>query len=126
MNADDAERVFVADVDELHPGDRKIVDAGDTSVGVFNVDGTFYALRNQCAHQGGPVCTGKLQGKIVAEFTEPGERVRDQFDDDTPVIACPWHGYEYEVETGTHVGTDSCSIPTYEVIVEGEKVYVEV
>lgn len=119
------DRVFVAETAALEPGERKIVDAGETSIGVFNVDGEFYALENRCAHQGGPVCTGKQQGAIVGEFVGPGERVEERFDDEAPVIACPWHGYEYELETGTHVGTDSCSIPTYDVVVDGGNVYVE-
>ena len=30
------------------------------SIGVFNVQGQYYALRNQCPHQGAPLCRGKV------------------------------------------------------------------
>lgn len=120
-----SEMVFVARGDEITAGDRKIIDVGDTSIGVFNIDGEYYALENQCAHQGGPVCTGKQQGAIVGEFSGPGERVHDRFDEDNPVIACPWHGFEYEIKTGEHVGDPTVSIPTYPVNIEADKIYLE-
>ena len=40
------------------PGERKLVEIGGRSIGVFNVDGEYYALRNRCPHQGGPLCDG--------------------------------------------------------------------
>ena len=44
--------------DEIPPGSRKIVEVDGRSIGVFNVDGEFLALRNRCPHQGGPLCEG--------------------------------------------------------------------
>ena len=50
------ERHVVARAEEIPPGGRKIVRiAGRGEIGVFNVDGAFYALKNTCAHQG---CAG--------------------------------------------------------------------
>ena len=48
----------VATVDEIPPGERKIVEIGGRSLGIFNIKGEFYALRNICPHQGGPLCEG--------------------------------------------------------------------
>ena len=46
------QRHVVGKVDELPPGERKIVPVGGKGgIGVFNVDGTFYALRNMCPAQ---------------------------------------------------------------------------
>lgn len=53
-------KYVVAAVDEMAPGARKIVDAGGRSLGIFNLGGEFFALRNRCPHQGGPLCEGKL------------------------------------------------------------------
>ncbi|HEY2440280.1 MAG TPA: Rieske 2Fe-2S domain-containing protein, partial [Solirubrobacteraceae bacterium] len=50
--------VVVARADEIAPGERKIVQIGSRSIGVFNVAGEYFALRNRCPHQGGPLCQG--------------------------------------------------------------------
>ena len=72
----------VAKVDEIPLGERKIVALNGRSIGVFNVQGTFYALRNRCPHQGGPLCEGQLSGFATAEvpgkyeYTRKGEILR--------------------------------------------------
>jgi len=88
-------RYVVATIDEIPPGGRKLVEVGGRSVGVFNVEGEFFALRNRCPHQGGPLCKGRVSGVLVSplpgdyRLTRPGEIVR-----------CPWHGWEFDVRTG--------------------------
>ena len=64
-------RHIVATVGEIPPGGRKIVEAAGRSIGVFNVGGEYFALRNRCPHQGGPLCEGLLWGLL--EASEPGE-----------------------------------------------------
>ena len=49
-------RHVVATVEEIPPGQRKIVEVAGRSIGIFNVSGEFFALRNRCPHQGGPLC----------------------------------------------------------------------
>jgi hypothetical protein len=61
----------VATLDEIPPGGKKIVEVAGRSIGVFNVGGEFFALRNRCPHQGGPLCLGKLSGFVVSPV--PGE-----------------------------------------------------
>jgi nitrite reductase/ring-hydroxylating ferredoxin subunit len=88
-------KYVVATVDEIPPGERKIVDVDGRSIGVFNVGGEYFALLNRCPHQGGPLCKGNTHGFLrsagVGEFhyTRAGEIVR-----------CPWHGWEYDLRTG--------------------------
>lgn len=50
-----AARHIVGRVSELPPGTSKIVDAGGRSIGVFNVNGPYYALLNRCLHQAAPL-----------------------------------------------------------------------
>jgi 3-phenylpropionate/trans-cinnamate dioxygenase ferredoxin subunit len=88
-------RYVVAPVEEIPPGGRKIVTCGRREIGVFNVDGEFYALRNRCPHQGGPLCAGALWGSITA--SAPGEF---RYDERHDVLTCPWHGWEFDVKTG--------------------------
>jgi 3-phenylpropionate/trans-cinnamate dioxygenase ferredoxin subunit len=85
----------VATVDEIPPGARKIVDVAGRSIGVFNVNGEYFAVLNRCPHQGGPLCLGNTLGFLhssgVGEFhyTRAGE-----------ILRCPWHGWEYDLRTG--------------------------
>lgn len=85
----------VAMVDEIPPGERKIVEVAGRSIGVFNVGGEFYALRNICPHQGGPLCEGRLTGFIMARV--PGEYTYTRRGE---IVRCPWHGWEFDVKTG--------------------------
>lgn len=120
-----SERIRVCESSELPPGERTIINAGGRSIGVFNYNGQYYALENRCAHKYGPVCNGKLQGALKGEFLEPGLRVREYFDEEIPAISCPWHGWEYDLRTGTHLGDPDYSIPSYDVIEENGELFVE-
>ena len=118
------DRVEVTSVEGFEPGDREIVEADSRSIGVFNVGGDYFALRNHCPHDSGPVCTGRVRSRLTGTYEAPGERITEAFDG-APSITCPWHGWEYDVETGTHVGDESISLQTYDVVVEDGTVYVE-
>jgi nitrite reductase/ring-hydroxylating ferredoxin subunit len=85
----------VGTVDEIPPGERKIVEVAGRSIGVFNVGGEFYALRNTCPHQGGPLCQGQLTGLLMARV--PGEY---SYTHRGQILRCPWHGWEFDVKTG--------------------------
>ena len=85
----------VGTVDELPPGARKIVDIAGRSIGVFNVGGEFYALRNTCPHQSGPLCEGRLTGFLMARV--PGEYSYTRRGE---ILRCPWHGWEFDIKTG--------------------------
>jgi 3-phenylpropionate/trans-cinnamate dioxygenase ferredoxin subunit len=87
--------VIVARADEIGPGERKLVQVGGRSLGVFNVGGEYYAVRNRCPHQGGPLCEGLQFAPLRSGG--PGEYTRGS---DGEIIRCPWHGWEFSVRTG--------------------------
>lgn len=88
-------RYIVASVEEIPPGERKIVEIASRSIGVFNVNGEFFALRNRCPHQGGPLCTGPVGGFVSS--SGPGDyRVTRHGE----ILRCPWHGWEFDIRTG--------------------------
>src|SRR5919107_1421751 len=60
-------RFVVGKADEIPPGSRKIVRVAGRSIGVFNVAGEYYAIRNRCPHQGAPLCEGKLWGVLKSD-----------------------------------------------------------
>jgi 3-phenylpropionate/trans-cinnamate dioxygenase ferredoxin subunit len=86
---------LVAPVEEIPPGERRIVEIDRRSIGVFNVGGHFHALRNRCPHQGGPLCEGQVLGAVHS--SGPGDF---QYDADRRILACPWHGWEFDLATG--------------------------
>jgi 3-phenylpropionate/trans-cinnamate dioxygenase ferredoxin subunit len=88
-------RYVVAEAGEIPPGGRKIVEVAGRSLGIFNVNGEYFALRNRCPHQGAPLCEGRLWGALTADrpgefhYSRPGE-----------ILACLWHGWEFDLRTG--------------------------
>jgi len=88
-------KVVVGKVSDFEDGDRKIIDVNGKSIGVFLIGGRFYALRNRCPHQFGPLCVGTLAPRAIS--SGPGD-VR--MDSGPPLLACPWHGWEYDIATG--------------------------
>lgn len=120
-----SERIAVCQTGELQPGDQQIVETErGISIGVFNVDGEYHALLNTCLHQNGPVCEGNVEAKIVGEHPGIGKRVREKFSDEQ-VIKCPWHGWEYEIETGRLLDDESMSLPTFDVVTEDGTIFVD-
>lgn len=88
-------RYIVATVDEIPPGGRKIVEVAGRSIGIFNLGGEFFALRNRCPHQGGPLCEGKTFGLVQARV--PGEV---EYSRAGEILTCAWHGWEFDIRTG--------------------------
>lgn len=108
-------RYVVASVDEIPEGGRKIVALGPRSIGVFNVGGEYFALRNRCPHQGGPLCEGKLWGTVEAAL--PGEF---ETGEQPEILTCPYHGWEFHIRTGqSWCDPDRLRIRTYQVHVAG-------
>jgi nitrite reductase/ring-hydroxylating ferredoxin subunit len=107
-------RHVVGFVAEVPPGARKIVEVEGRSIGVFNVHGTFYALRNTCPHQGGPLCRGSIKGMTMP--SAPGEYVWAR---EGEILRCPWHGWEFDLTTGRAIcEPHRTRVRTYEVTVE--------
>lgn len=116
-----AERYVVCRVEELPPGSRKIVCVGGRSIGVFNVHGHFYAIKNTCPHQGAPLCLGKVTGTTL-----PSPVGEYRWGREGEIIRCPWHGWEFDITTGRSVfNPHRMRVKTYEVTVEPEDPSVE-
>ena len=110
-------RYVIARVDEFPPGTRRIVDIDGRSIGVFNVDGTFYALRNSCPHQGAALCSGTVLGSVSSPG--PGEYY---YDAEHKLLTCPWHNWEFDMATGqSWFDPAKTRVRPYEVLVESGK-----
>jgi nitrite reductase/ring-hydroxylating ferredoxin subunit len=109
-----ATKYIVGSTAEIGPGQRKIVEANGISIGVFNVNGTYYALRNRCPHQGAPLCQGSLTGTALP--SNPGEYIWARHGE---ILRCPWHGWEFDVTTGRSVcNPGGVRVRAYEVTVD--------
>ncbi len=82
--------VDVAGIEELTPGNFRVVDVDGALVAVFNLDGSYYAVEDVCTHDGGTLTGGAVQG--------------DE-------IVCPRHGARFCIKTGAVL-----SPPAYEPI----------
>jgi nitrite reductase/ring-hydroxylating ferredoxin subunit len=127
MSADDERtsgrsdrRHFVAAADDLDAGERIVVDVRGREIAVFNVDGDYHALSNYCTHQGGPACEGLLSGTVGVDEDRELCWARDG-----EIVACPWHGWEFDVTNGDHLGSDRYRLPHYDVVVADGDLYVE-
>ena len=108
------ERYIVCKASELPEGARKIIDAGGRSIGVFNVHGNYYALRNICPHQFAPLCLGQVTGTTLP--SQVGEYIYGR---EGEIVRCPWHGWEFDILTGRSIfNPHQVRVKTYDVTVE--------
>ena len=114
-------RHVVARVEEIPPGGRKIVRIEGREVGVFNLDGAFYALKNVCAHQGARVCLGKIGGTTL-----PSAVYEFRYGLEGRILRCPWHEWEYDITTGRSVFNPEVRVVTYPVEVAGGEIAVTI
>ncbi len=118
--------VYIGREDEFADRDRKVVAEGDLEIGVFLVDGAFYAYENRCVHRGGPVCQGRILNRVEEVLAEDKTSLGLKWSDQDVHIVCPWHGYEYNLKTGRHPGYKAARLRPFEVRLKDGEVYVVV
>ncbi len=95
-------------MNELGPGEMRLLEWEDLEIGVFNCAGTVYAIEDRCSHDNGPLVEGEL-------------------DQEACTIECPRHGSLFDLKTG-HPKTLPAYVPveTFPVIIEENAIKVEV
>lgn len=123
---EEAARVVVCATDELPPGGRRLVTPfrGRAGIGVFNVGGEYHALRNLCPHKLGPLCTGRVSGRVVAAGPPSAPGADLDLVEEGEIIRCPWHLWEFEIATGRCPVDPAMRVKTYPVRVEDGRVVV--
>ena len=76
---EDGSWTSVATYDQLLKTSALEVIVGDLVLAIFRHQGKLYAVDGMCSHQGGPLAEGIVEHGCVT---------------------CPWHGWQYELETG--------------------------
>jgi 3-phenylpropionate/trans-cinnamate dioxygenase ferredoxin subunit len=121
------ERVVVAKVSEIPAGGRKIVAPfrGRAGIGVFNVAGSFYALRNICPHKNGPLCTGEICGRIGTDAPPSTREAAISVDGLGEVLRCPWHQWPFDIATGRCLTDPTVRVKTFPVKIDGDDIVIE-
>lgn len=109
----------VADLDELEEAKARIVTIGGRSIGIIKANGKVYAVRNVCPHKGAPVCLGQVRGTML-----PSGPASFVFGLENQVLQCPWHGWEFDLDTGCQVSGDA-KLRLYPVTLQDRAVFLE-
>ena len=84
--------VSVVDITSLPPGQGRTIHLNGREFALWNVDGTFHCLDNDCPHRGGPLGAGCLQNGLVY---------------------CPLHGWGFDPRTGACENRPDKPVQTY-------------
>lgn len=107
---------------DLPIGDRKIVEVDGKTIGIFNVDGDYYALLNYCPHTGGALCLGPVTGTAM-----PTDKYEFIYGRAGSILRCAWHGWEFDIPTGKCLVDDKVRAKKYNVTIEnGDEVVVHI
>ena len=98
-----AEFITVAKTTDLNPGEKMLVEYDGEDVGLFNIEGEFYAISDVCTHDDGPLVDGRLDGDC---------------------IICPRHGARFNVKTGAQTMPAFSPVPLYKVEIEGDDILI--
>jgi 3-phenylpropionate/trans-cinnamate dioxygenase ferredoxin subunit len=102
------EIVEVCPLSELPPGAMRLIEHDGLEIGVFNCDGTLYAIEDRCSHDDGPLAEGS-------------------FDQQTCTIECPRHGSLFDLKTGKPKTLPAYEpVDTFPVIIDNETIKLEV
>jgi len=103
-----SEVIEVCPVNELGPGERRLVEWEDLEIGVFNCGGSLFAIEDRCSHDDGPLAEG-------------------EFDSERCTVECPRHGSLFDLKTGKPMTLPAyVPVETYPVIIEDETIKLEV
>jgi nitrite reductase/ring-hydroxylating ferredoxin subunit len=105
---------------------RLIVEVGETSSGIFRVEGQLYAYLNVCPHMGVAACQGKMLLRVLDLLADDKTQHGQGWDETDPHVVCPWHGFEFSIKTGCHAGIPSIRLRPVPVCEEEGVVYVTI
>ncbi|MFN8159460.1 MAG: non-heme iron oxygenase ferredoxin subunit [Solirubrobacterales bacterium] len=103
-----SQKIDICPLDELPPGEMRLVAVEERKIGVFNCGGDLYAIEDRCSHDNGPLAEGV-------------------FDPAACTVECPRHGSLFDLATGRPRTLPAFApVQTFAVGVEGSTVTLEV
>lgn len=101
------EFVEATELRNLPSNSHLVVSINGKDVLLFNVNNEISAIGNVCLHKGGSLSEGKLENKY-----------------DGCYVTCPWHGWEYNVKTGSAPPGFADQQAVYDVMVKQGRILV--
>jgi nitrite reductase/ring-hydroxylating ferredoxin subunit len=101
-----------------------LVRVGEYEVGVFRFKDGYRAYENVCAHQGGPVCSGVVIGKVEQVLRADQTVAFERESPDEIHVICPWHGWEYDLENGECATDRRIRLRGFDVELEADELFV--
>ncbi|HIJ81672.1 MAG TPA: Rieske (2Fe-2S) protein [Desulfuromonadales bacterium] len=96
--------VFAAKKSEVPNFGKKLVTVAGRDILLVNVKGIYFAVENECPHQGSP-----LNAALV----------KDGF------ISCPRHGYRFNLQDGSCAEHPELKLATFTVQIDGDDILVD-
>ena len=100
-------------------GERRLVEVGGHTIGVYRVDGAFFALADRCPHRAAPLCS---RGEVVNAVEWVGDELR--VTRLNSLVRCPWHKWDFDIATGQCTVDARLRVRRYAARVEGEELVV--
>ncbi|NMO94223.1 Rieske (2Fe-2S) protein [Paenibacillus lemnae] len=108
---------IVARSEDVPEGGHLLLQLEGREIGLYRVNGEFFALNNYCPHQGAPMCAGYVSGTTLASGVYEYQHGRSG-----EIIRCPWHGWEFDIKTGLSLFSSRVRVKIYKVIVEDDQI----
>lgn len=116
--------VWVGKVSDFADGDYKIFELGRREIGVFRLGDKIVAYENICPHMGGPVCQGGIFRRVDRVVQKGGAVLGPHFTDERHIV-CPWHGFEFSLETGAHPGDPNVRLRAVKLTIRDDEIYLD-
>ena len=114
----------IARVSEIGENEPTFVHLGTELIGIYKFKNRIFAYRNVCPHEGGPAVEGEVMGNIECSVSK-GQRMEQRVSKDVVNIVCPWHGIEYDIETGISRANTTLRLSKFQIIVEGDEILAD-
>jgi len=106
-------------VSDFPVGSHKVVQLRKLKIGVFKIDGEFFALPNICPHQFGPLSEGTVAGTMACTAATDWNH---EWIKDGEILTCPWHGIEFDIKTGQALASPKLKVRHYQISVDNGQV----
>lgn len=96
----------ICEVNEIPALGSRVVEAANISIALIRAEGDeIFAIEDKCPHKQGPLSQGIVHGKQVT---------------------CPLHNWVFELATGEAVAPDVGCVKTFEVKLDGQKIFLKI
>lgn len=96
----------IGSVTDVPEGKSKMYMVNGQPIGVFHVNGKWFAINDKCSHRGGLLHEGELDGTVVS---------------------CPIHGAQFDITTGQHLSPPApAPVRSYKIWAQGNDLMLDV